>query len=168
MKAIFDVDYRDADPATAYGLAACVVFQDWQDATPQVVLTEKVSPIAAYEPGAFYKREMPCILQTLQKVSQPIDLIIIDGFVWLGPDHPGLGAMLYDELNQKIPVIGVAKTKYYTGTPIEVLRGVSMNPLLITSVGIDVQQAAQHIHSMHGEFRIPTLLKLVDSTCRNG
>lgn len=163
MKAIFDVDYRE--PA---GLTACVVFDGWKDAAPHTVVVEKIDQIQPYEPGAFYKREMPCILQTLAKIKETIDLIIIDGFVWLGADHPGLGAKLYEALDRKIPIIGVAKTAYHSATPVEILRGVSKTPLLVTSIGVDAQEAALHIKEMHGEYRIPTLLKLVDSTCRTG
>ena len=47
-----------------------------------------------------------------------------------------------------------------------IVRGESKNPLFITSEGIAVDEAAKLIQSMHGEFRIPTMLKLVDQLSR--
>jgi hypothetical protein len=38
--------------------------------------------------------------------------------------------------------------------------------LYVGSVGIDKEMAAENIKQMHGEFRIPTLLKMVDSLAR--
>ena len=52
-------------------------------------------------------------------------------------------------------------------TRIEVLRGESKKPLYITAKGIDLHKAAEFIQKMHGDFRIPTLLKLVDSLGRS-
>ena len=46
-------------------------------------------------------------------------------------------------------------------------RGKSQTPLFITAAGIDVHTAASFIQSMHGKFRIPTLLKQVDQLCRS-
>jgi deoxyribonuclease V len=47
----------------------------------------------------------------------------------------------------------------------EVLRGQSRQPLFVTSVGLE-DDAAQCVRKMHGEFRMPTLLKRVDQLCR--
>ena len=71
-------------------------------------------------------------------------------------------------LGEKIPVIGVAKTKFNEAThAVPVLRGPSHRPLYVTAVGIKVAIAAEHVESMHGRYRIPTLLKKVDVLCRN-
>jgi deoxyribonuclease V len=40
-----------------------------------------------------------------------------------------------------------------------VLRGRSTRPLFVSSVGIEVSHAARCIVTMHGPYRIPTLLK---------
>jgi deoxyribonuclease V len=36
----------------------------------------------------------------------------------------------------------------------------------VTAAGIDVEEAARHVAAMHGNYRVPTLLKRVDSACR--
>ena len=58
-------------------------------------------------------------------------MIIVDGYVWLGDEsHPGLGGHLYAALDRKVPVIGVAKTRYCRSRAggSEVLRGESAKP----------------------------------------
>jgi deoxyribonuclease V len=45
----------------------------------------------------------------------------------------------------------------------EVFRGQSINPLYVSSIGIDIDQAAQNIQNMFGNYRIPTLLKHLDT-----
>ena len=74
---------------------------------------------------------------------------------------------LWQSLTTKIPVIGVAKN-YFKDTPkaCEILRGQSLKPLYITTIGIDLEQAKQYILEMSGQHRIPTLLKLVDQKSR--
>ena len=71
---------------------------------------------------------------------------------------------MYEALNEKIPVIGVAKNNFakIDALKVPVLRGDSKKPLYITSKGIDLEQAASYIQEMHGEYRFPTLLKEVD------
>lgn len=64
-------------------------------------------------------------------------------------------------------MIGVAKTHFHSATAVRpVLRGDSERPLYTTAVGMDLDQACRHIQGMHGEFRIPTLLKQVDQLAR--
>ncbi|MCP5051190.1 MAG: hypothetical protein GY940_28755 [bacterium] len=74
---------------------------------------------------------------------------------------------LFKSLETPVPVIGVAKNPFKTavfGTP--VLRGQSQKPLIVTAVGMPEQEACERVKSMHGDFRIPTLLKLVDTESR--
>jgi deoxyribonuclease V len=89
------------------------------------------------------------------------DEIIIDGYVMLG-NSPGLGHHLFKSLDGKIPVIGVAKSLFEGSSAAEVFRGGSTRPLYITSAGMDIQEASEKIRAMHGDYRIPTLLKRVD------
>jgi deoxyribonuclease V len=158
-----DVDYRDD-----HALVAGVCFCNWGDESPVIVLHTEVTEVADYEPGQFYKREMPCIIKLLKDHSLNPDLIVIDGFVVLGEDSkPGLGTHLYNALGRNTPVIGVAKTAFKgSKSESEVFRGESVKPLYVTAIGIKDQVAKRHISSMHGKYRIPTLLKLVDSECR--
>ncbi len=37
----------------------------------------------------------------------------------------------------------------------------------LTAAGISPECAAEHVRAMHGPYRIPTLLKRIDSLCRN-
>ena len=129
-----------------------------------------MSDIEPYEPGSFYKRELPCILALLQQISEDVDIIITDGYVTLGEEEkPGLGANLLKHLKGKIPIIDVAKNRF-TNTPDQcaLLRGASKKPLFITCLGVELVDAKQCIQTMHGQHRIPTLLKLADSECRQG
>lgn len=69
-------------------------------------------------------------------------------------------------------MIGVAKNRfrsYVSGTAsnlafqsIELLRGDSTRALFVTAIGISPKDAAEHVRSMHGPNRLPTLLKRVD------
>lgn len=163
MKAIVDTDYRDT---CAQG--ACVLFREWHDSTPAKIYRAVLKETAPYEPGSFYKRELPVLLHALQQVTEPIDLIVIDGYVWLGENRGGLGWHLYEALDQSVPVIGVAKTSFRGAEAVAqpVFRGQSQKPLWITAIGIEVSEAIRFIEKMDGKYRIPTLIKLADTACR--
>jgi len=161
MIAAFDVQYIEHSCA-----AAAVIFSSYRDPRPSFIFT-KLLPVAAdYIPGEFFRRELPCILGLYKTIRQDIDEIIVDGYVTLG-DKPGLGRHLFESLDCKIPVIGVAKSKFKNSSGQEVYRGKSKRPLYITSAGINLKEAADRILSMHGAYRIPTLLKQVDILARN-
>ncbi len=162
MLACVDVDYRGDE-----ALAACLLFADWADPAPTDTWVVQVRDVAPYEPGSFYKRELPCLLAVLAEAPEPPDVIIIDGYVWLGPERrPGLGAHLYEALGRATPVIGVAKTPF-AGTPAaEVIRGAATRPLWVTAAGVGLADAAGRVQAMHGAFRLPTLLRQVDQLCR--
>lgn len=158
----------DVHYAENSALIAGLIFQQWDSTTPTRIYSKHIHPIADYESGNFYKRELPCILALLQDITDPIDCIVIDGYVTLGHDNKaGLGFYLWQSLTTKIPVIGVAKN-YFKDTPkaCEILRGQSLKPLYINTIGIDLEQAKQYILEMSGQHRIPTLLKLVDQKSR--
>ncbi|MFO0658842.1 MAG: endonuclease V [Polyangiaceae bacterium] len=147
---------------------ACVEFDRWDAPAPTRSFTTTVEDVAPYEPGSFFKRELPCLLAALALVREPPTVIVIDGYVHLSDDQrPGLGAHLYEAIEKRAVVIGVAKTAFVgSAFAHSLLRGQSAKPLYITAVGIDVETAASNIASMHGAHRIPTLLKLVDTLCR--
>jgi deoxyribonuclease V len=151
------------------GTAAGVLFKHWTSERPEVELGESIERVEPYEPGSFYRRELPCLLKLLEPVKNRVETVIVDGYVWLGPgNRPGLGAHLFKALDEKIRVIGVAKSIFSRATNARaVLRGRSRRPLYVTAVGIDSLVAAEHIRTMHGAHRIPTLLKRVDELCRN-
>ncbi|MFW1800995.1 endonuclease V [Acinetobacter nematophilus] len=158
-----DVAYSGTSAQVAGG-----VFDAW-DAT-DLFKRYRISldHIMDYESGQFYKRELPCIEALLAHVTEQIDTIIIDGYVYLGNEQKaGLGQYLYAALIRKVPVIGVAKNQF-KGTPsnCEILRGQSIQPLYISAVGIELELAKQYVKNMHGKYRIPKLLKEVDRLSR--
>jgi deoxyribonuclease V len=124
--------------------------------------------VAPYEPGAFYKRELPCLLEVLGLAPGPLDAVIVDGYVWLSRDgRPGLGARLFEALGGRTAVVGVAKTSFAGAdfaAPVQ--RGASARPLYVTAAGMDANEAADRVREMAGAHRIPELLKRVDRLCR--
>lgn len=148
-------------------IAAGVLFDGWQDAEPLEECVSMIENVAAYEPGKFFKRELPCLLQLLAEHRLHPDCIVVDGYVYLdGVSRAGLGKHLYDALGG-VPVVGVAKKRYADiGPQFEVFRGASGRPLYVTSVGLELEHAKESVRAMHGAHRLPTLLKRVDQICR--
>jgi deoxyribonuclease V len=160
--ACVDVGYDDPRAT-----AACVLSAAWTDAAPQAELTVAIDLVAPYQPGEFFRRELPCLERVLDRVGAPLEAIVIDGFVWLARDRPGLGAHLYEARGRGSAVIGVAKNAYRgNDVAVPVVRGAGKKPLYVTAAGIDVEVAAAHVRAMHGEHRIPTLLAAVDRLSR--
>jgi len=167
LHAALDVHYRDDD-----AVAACVLFREWTDrrtAGEHVAVVDGVG--APYEPGALFERELPCLLHLLEQlgtqIAEPLGTVLVDGYVWLADGHPGLGAHLYEALGQKVPVVGIAKNPFEGARrAIPVMRGGSRKALFITAVGIEPTEVAELVREMHGDHRIPTLLKRVDALCR--
>ena len=151
---------------------AGVLFSEWTDEEPVSthIVESESTEVADYEPGSFYKRELPLILKLLDTVTPEPSTVVIDGYVQLDEDgRKGLGAHLFESLGGRVPVIGVAKSAF-KGSPhaVAVQRGDSQRALYVTAAGVDKEEAADCIRSMHGEFRQPTLLKRVDRLCRDG
>jgi deoxyribonuclease V len=75
---------------------------------------------------------------------------------------------VYAQLNGRVAVVGVAKKAFTGAFAKKVLRGSSLRPLYVTSVGMQPAQAADLVKRMHGHFRIPTLLKRADALAKTG
>lgn len=165
MLIALDVHY-EGDGACAAG----VLFESWDSPEAREERVCEIAAVAPYEPGDFYLRELPCLLEVLDGVDlDAIEAIIIDGYVWLdADDRAGLGAHLYEALDELVPVVGVAKNPFRDAESfaIPVLRGESERPLWVTAAGVDATTAAAHLPEMHGPYRFPTLLREVDSLCR--
>lgn len=161
MIAAVDVHY----PARGRARAAAVLFSDYAAAAPERILSRRIPAPADYVSGAFYKRELPCILALLEDFEQMPTAMIIDGYAWLGR-KPGLGQHLFAALAGSIPVIGVAKSAFAGAAAQRVFRGGSRQPLYVTASGTSAEAAARDIGRMHGPHRIPTLLGLVDRIAR--
>jgi deoxyribonuclease V len=164
MIAILDVAYTP----DAAGVG-CVLAEGWTAPAPAAEVARHMPGVPErYEPGAFYKRELPLLLAAIQGLAVEPDAYVIDGYVWLGPDKPGLGARLFERLGSGVPVIGVAKTAFRGDTwSTPVLRGQSQRPLLVTAAGMETAEAAALVSGMHGEHRIPTLLQRADRLARD-
>ncbi|MCR9142404.1 MAG: endonuclease V [bacterium] len=189
MKLAVDVLYRENRAQVA-----AILFADWADPGPLRTEVLEMQVESDYVPGEFYRRELPCIRNILADrfAGDELQHIVIDGFVYLDQNRrAGLGAHLYRELNGplaskrnseiaskengSISVIGVAKTAFHGMQPHAtetdfyrtVRRGESQTPLYITATGLDLDAAADAIQSMHGKYRMPTLLKQLDRLTRD-
>src|SRR6185436_14639613 len=115
-----DVDYPRVGPPSAR--AAAVVFDGWgaQKSMWEGVLSiDRVEP---YEPGAFFKRELPCLLALVRLAHEAgidPDVLVVDGYARFGPGRPALGEHLATATGK--PVIGVAKTRFNGAEHREVL-----------------------------------------------
>ena len=163
MFAALDAQYVDQSATVA-----CVTFSDWAAEEAGLELVTTVEGVAEYQPGEFWRREVPCALAVLALLGQKPDVLVVDGYVWLdGNGRKGMGAHLFDALNGAVAVIGVAKHAF-AGSPHAALvhRGESDRPLFVTVQGMPLEEAQRAISAMHGPFRIPTLLKRADQLCR--
>jgi deoxyribonuclease V len=156
--ACVDVDYR-----TRGAVAAALWFRGWTAAEAESEAVRSFAEVADYEPGAFYRRELPCLLGVLALGPRP-DVVVVDGYVWLGAEAPGLGARLQAKVGGV--VVGVAKTRFASAAAVEVCRGASRSPLFVTAAGVEAEVAAGWVAAMHGPYRVPTLLKRVDALAR--
>ena len=168
MVLIFDICYNEENRTAN---AACIKFSKY-DSSPYDVdvklYTKHCENVADYESGNFYKRELPCIMAIINDLDMSdIDTIITDSYVYFSDDHPGLGMHLYNTLNQKIKVIGIAKNKFQSETvSVECYRGDSHKPLYVTAAGMSNEDAAEIVKTMYGQYRLPELVKAVDHLCR--
>jgi deoxyribonuclease V len=156
-----DVHYLPSGGARAAVVAAC-------DAAFATIVAEKtavVAGVAPYEPGAFWRRELPCLQAVLEGVDG-LELLVVDGYVDLDPDgRPGLGAHAHAEFG--VTVIGVAKTRFATAShAIPVLRAGATRPLYVTAAGLPARDAAGLVRAMAGRFRLPDALRRVDALAR--
>ena len=88
--AFVDVDYKGAGAR-----AACVLTESWEAESPASTCVSDIETVEPYEPGNFYRRELPCILSVLQMLPLSPEIVVVDGYVWLASvDRPGLGARL--------------------------------------------------------------------------
>lgn len=124
--------------------------------------TVMVSDPAPYEPGQFYKRELPGILELLKTLPTQPDVVVIDGYCEVG-GHDGLGNHLHKAT--QIPVIGLAKTPYVGAQAEPVVLG-GTKPLYVSSAGISLADAKMLISQLESPHRIPTLVKRADQLSR--
>lgn len=163
MIVAIDVYYKEK---TATSVA---VLFEWEDNVPKEIIIEETSDFEEYVPGKFYRRELPCILSLLKKISiDTIEVLIVDGHVYTDNETIGLGGYTWEALNKKIPIIGVAKRPFFSNkeTVKEIYRGKSKHPLYISSIGLKLNKAAELIQNMKGEYRMPAILKELDKVTK--
>jgi deoxyribonuclease V len=115
MIACLDVHYRDPG-AHPEAVAAGLWFHQWQDSASAAEVVLAIEQVAPYQSGELYLRELPCLLAVLEQ-GPPAEIVVVDGYVWLADERPGLGAHLYRALGEKVAVVGVAKTSYPGAEP---------------------------------------------------
>lgn len=161
MMIAIDVHYRED-----FAKAISVEFMDWEQDLPDKINETHINEVEEYVSGEFYRRELPCILKILEKSPlEQVKLIIVDSYVTLNNEgKKGLGMYLYEELDGRIPIVGVAKKEFLSITKNvrKVYRGKSKNPLFVTAVGIDLDEASQRVENMAGAYRMPDLLRILD------
>lgn len=165
-----------------------IIFNSWDDSEPETIIhswlgADKYGP---YIPGEFYKRELPCIINLITEHKldlKEFDTIILDGLARLpGSSTEGLGVHLEDKITELWPdldfydrpaIMGVAKTRFGNVEDDEgtctVLRGTAKTPFYVNTTWhlMSSAEAASHLKEMHGEHRIPTLLKLLDRATKS-
>jgi len=166
--AFLDVDYKGTGAC-----AACVLADSWEAESPASTYIQNIRTAEPYEPGSFYRRELPCLVSVLSLLPSLPETVVVDGYVWLSSDYrPGLGAHLYDALGRRAPVVGIAKTAFAgiesCASVVRVLRGISRNPLFVTAVGIKPEIAANYVRGMAGKHRIPEMMRIADHLSRSG
>lgn len=145
-----------------------ISFDTWEQSTPTCIRSCHTSGFSPYVPGEFYKRELPGILGIIQLFDTNPDIIVVDSFITLedmdGNIKEGLGAHLLDSLNYSPIIVGVAKSMYCRCNEISLplRRGNAINPIWIQGLGCTNEEALSFISRMHGVYRIPDLLKLLD------
>jgi len=157
-----DVQYEGDHHARA----AAVAFDKWDAEKATHEWTVKLSPVAPYVPGQFYKRELPPLLAVLKAAPVSVRTVIVDGHVWLGMGRWGLGRHLHEALGETTPVIGVAKRPFQGGSAAEWVRGSSKTPLYVSVAGLHIATVQGYLCQMHGPYRLPTLIKRADTLAR--
>ena len=164
--AFLDVHYKGSGAC-----AACVLAESWKSQLPSRSYVVEIETVEPYESGNFFRRELPCLLSVLRLLPSLPELVVVDGYVWLSPNHrPGLGAYLYDALGRRTPVVGIAKSAFagadICSTAAHVFRGSSRKPLFVTAIGMDLEVAEQCVQQMHGKHRIAEMVRIADRLSR--
>ncbi len=129
-----------------------------------------INGVRPYEPGRFYKRELPCILKVLEKIHEPLGLIFIDGYTWLPDGRAGLGAHLFHAVDARSPVIGISKSAFRIKSRPrhcvgKILRGKSKRFLYVSAAGIQLDEAIEIVKTLPGPYRLPDPVRAVNQLC---
>lgn len=166
-------------------LAAAVVVLD--AATLEIVEESVVHGTTAfgYVPGLFAFRELPALVEALERLTVTPDLLVCDGHGLAHPKRFGLACHL--GVLTGLPSIGVGKTRLLgsfeppgeqrgAASPLtddgEVIGRVlrtqtGVNPVFV-SVGnrIDLDSACRHVLTLSPLYRLPETTRQADRSCR--
>lgn len=166
-------------------LAAAVVVLD--AGTLEAVETAVVRTTARfpYVPGLFAFRELPALVEALERVVTVPDLLVCDGHGLAHPRRFGLACHL--GVLTGLPTVGVGKTPLvgsWTGpgprrgdqTPLvdggaevgRVLRTQDgVKPVFVSvGSGLDLDTAARHVLALAPRYRLPETTRAADHLCR--
>jgi deoxyribonuclease V len=166
-------------------LAAAVVVLDWDtlaEVDRAVVLGETTFP---YVPGLFAFREVPGLMDALERLTTTPDLLVCDGQGLAHPRRFGLACHL--GVLTGLPAIGAAKTAF-VGTHAEPgsARGSSADLIvdnavvgavvrtqdgvkpIYVSVGhrVSLSTAVRHVLHLSPRYRLPETTRAADHLCR--
>ena len=162
-KIALDVTYHDH-----HAVVGLVRFRDWDAAEPlsHAIISCPAAP--AYIPGKFYRRELPCLVMALASIASDYSHVLIDGYVHLHEPHgKGLGYHVHEHLAGRAVVIGVAKSRLAMARDfVPICRGRSRRPLFVSAIGMDRFAASAIIARMHGQYRLPTMIRRADSLAK--
>ncbi|MGP3999788.1 endonuclease V [Streptomyces sp. 8N706] len=176
-----DVAYdEDTDRVAA---AAVVLDLETLEVVEEATATGQAS--FPYVPGLLAFRELPPVLQALEKLATPPDLVVCDGYGIAHPRRLGLASHL--GVLTGIPSFGVAKTPFsFSYEPPDAARG-AWTPLVdggevvgralrtrdgvkpvFVSVGhaIGLEHACAHTLRLTPRHRLPETTRRADALCR--
>lgn len=158
----FDVYYYED-----FAHTAAILFETGENERIIREYTKVVEEVNPYVPGQFYKRELPCIMSILEDIEDEYDFLLVDSYVYIKEDHKGLGAYLYEKLDKRYPVVGLAKNWFRSAENyMELERGESKKKLYVTAAGLSLEESYDIIKNMKGDYRMPDILKRVDKLSR--
>jgi deoxyribonuclease V len=159
------VDVYYLEDGSARAAAVLAIDPSFAHVTAEVTVLVRAEQAPPYEPGEFFRRELPPIRAVLAGVAR-LGLLIVDGYVDLDPHgRMGLGAHAHAAFG--VPVIGVAKSPFAPATHAAVVRrGTSARPLYVTAAGLPVSDAAELVRRLPGRFRLPDPLRRADALSR--
>ena len=167
-------------------LAAAVVVLDADTLEVRDSAVVRGRPAFDYVPGLFAFREIPALLEALDKLSEPPDVLVCDGHGLAHPRRFGLAAHL--GVLTDLPSYGVGKTRLLgTWEPVGPRRGDSsaliddgetVGAVLRTRAGVkpvfvsvghrmDLATACALTLALTPRFRLPETTRAADRACRD-
>lgn len=156
----------------------------WDSESNRIVYenTCEMSCTEMYIPGQLAKRELPFFIELHKHFPILPDYIIVDGNGRFHPDKNGLACEISQFLNERVPVIGVAKNLYkFPGIKIEnsfihyqneivayqLLSGFAIKPVYVSiGGGLTLNKAIEIVKSC-SIYRIPEPIRFADKLSRS-